>query len=155
MLIRLLRQVRTMLGILLVISTAVFAQQKSDDKSTSADQGIVFRSGTWDEVVAEAQRSGKFIFVDAYATWCRPCKLLQSTTFREKNAAVYFNKNFINYTADMERGEGIQLGEKWEVTSYPALLFFDAEGKVVMRHTGYVDGRTLIKIGRQALLSKR
>ncbi len=147
-------RVKVLIGVILATTSMLFAQPKAPASVNAAAEGIVFRSGSWEEVVAEAKKSGKFIFVDAYAAWCRPCKLLQSTTFREKNASAYFNKNFVNYAADMEKGSGVQLSEQWDVEGYPALLFFDPEGKIIMRHTGYVDGKALIRIGRQAL-SKR
>ncbi|MEO1449252.1 MAG: thioredoxin family protein, partial [Bacteroidota bacterium] len=42
--------------------------------SMAMGQGIDFKSGTWDEIKAMAAESDKPIFVDAYTTWCGPCK---------------------------------------------------------------------------------
>lgn len=35
---------------------------------------IVFEKGTWEEVKEKAAKENKPIFVDAYTTWCGPCK---------------------------------------------------------------------------------
>lgn len=150
------RKMSIAIGFLLVIMTTgiVFGQQTEAVTSGSSAQEIVFSNNRWKEVVAEAKRSDKYIFVDAYASWCGPCKLLKSTTFRDKNAATYFNKNFINYTADMEKGEGVELAEKWGITAYPALLFFDPDGNMVLMQIGYVDGRKLVEFGKQALAKR-
>lgn len=136
---------------LLPATGAVFAQNRPAAGETAVSAEIVFQSGKWEEVVSEAKKSGKYIFVDAYTTWCVPCKLLKSTTFRDKNAAVFFNKNFINYQLDMEKGEGVALAEKWDVSAYPSLLFFTPGGELVLKQIGYIDGPKLNEVGKQAL----
>lgn len=140
--------------LLLVMTNTVFAQKKADTKNSASKPEILFQGKTWSETLAQAKRSGKYIFVDAYTTWCGPCKLLRSTTFKDKDAAALFNENFVSYAVDMEKGEGVGLAEKWEVTAYPALLFFSPEGKMVLRQMGYVDGKKLTEFGKQALEKK-
>jgi len=137
-----------------MITENIFSQNKeSITKSLSAHE-IVFANRNWKEVMAEAKKSGRFIFVDAYTSWCGPCKLLKSTTFKDKKTADYFNKNFINFSADMEKGEGPALAEKWDITAYPSLIFFSSEGEMVLRQGGYVNAETLLEFARQALLKK-
>lgn len=145
-----------MVVLLLVFTTSstVFAQQKLVVKKMGSSQEIVFENSSWKNVSAVAKKSGKYIFVDAYTTWCGPCKLLKSTTFKDKNAASFFNNNFINYTADMEKGEGLKLAEQWDITAYPALLFFSPDGKMVLKQVGYVDGNRLIDFGKQAMAKR-
>lgn len=114
------------------------------------ETGINFYEGKWADVVADAKKSGKYIFVDAYTSWCGPCKLLKTSTFKEKQVATYFNGNYINYAVDMEKGAGVGLAERWEVTAYPTLLFFSPSGKLLMRQVGFVNGDALIAFGEQA-----
>lgn len=54
----------------------------------------------------------------------------------------------------MEKGEGVGLAEKWDVTAYPALLFFTPDEKMVLRQTGYVDAKKLTEFGKQPLEKK-
>lgn len=117
-------------------------------------QEIRFVSGKWEDIIAKAKKDGKYIFVDAYTSWCGPCRELKDVTFKDKNAANYYNREFINYTVDMEKGEGTQLAERWDITAYPSLLFFTPEGKMVMKQVGYVDGKHLLEFGKQALARK-
>jgi thiol:disulfide interchange protein len=131
-----------------------FAQNTPDNGMKKESKEIDFVNGKWNEIAAKAKKSNKYIFVDAHTTWCSPCKLLKSKTFKEKEAAMYFNKNFINVTVDMEYGEGIALAEKWKVTVYPTLLFFTPQGKLVMTQVGFVNGKQLIEFGEQALKEK-
>ena len=70
-------------------------------------QGITFIEGKpWKEVLALAKRSNKLIFLDAYATWCGPCKDLQRDVFTDNEVAKVYNPAFINVKMDMEKGEG-------------------------------------------------
>ncbi|MFC6100423.1 thioredoxin family protein [Olivibacter domesticus] len=135
----------------LFLSSAAEAQMK--EQSTMA-KGIHFTDGQWKDISTKAKKSGKYIFVDAYTSWCGPCKLLKSKTFMEDGAAAYFNDHFINYTIDMEKGEGIELAEQWEVTAYPTLLFFSPDGKLLMRQVGFVNGDRLVAFGKQAKTKK-
>jgi len=135
------------LALLLVLGVEHSSAQK---KEKAMGEGIAFTTGKWQDVLAEAKKSGKYIFVDAYTSWCGPCKLLKSKTFKEEKAASYFNAHFVNYTLDMEKGEGISLAEQWAVTAYPTLLFFNPNGKLVMRQVGFVNGDKLIDFGQQA-----
>lgn len=139
------------LAVLLLTIVGAAAAQQPSSKNTAPVNEIVFSNKTWKMLAMEAQKKGQYIFVDAYATWCGPCKLLKSTTFKDKTTAAYFNKNFINYTIDMEKGEGLALAEKWDITVYPTLLFFSPEGKMIGKHMGYVDGQKLLELGKLAL----
>ncbi|MBT2623454.1 MULTISPECIES: thioredoxin family protein [Chryseobacterium] len=153
-----IRQIKTTgivasLFFLMLTSLHVQAQQKAA-KNMIQKEEISFKNSSWKEVTAEAMKSGKYIFVDAYTSWCGPCKLLKSTTFKDKTAAAYFNKNFINYTVDMEKGEGIPLAKEWMINSYPSLIFFKPDGKMALKQIGYVDGKNLIELGQQAIAKK-
>ena len=131
----------------------VFAQTEQTNTLSSANE-ITFINGKWKDIAAKARKDNKCIFVDAFTTWCGPCQQLKSVTFKDNSAAAYFNNNFINYAVDMEKGEGLELAEKWDVTAYPALLLFTPEGKLIIKQIGYVDGKQLVEFGKQGLARK-
>jgi thioredoxin-related protein len=118
------RKLATVLLALLAIAPAVQAQ------------GINMFDGTWSQVLAEAKRTGKPIYLDAYASWCGPCKLLKRETFPREDVGAYFNANYISYSLDMEKGEGIELAKKYNVRAYPTHLWFDSDGNIVHRTVG-------------------
>jgi len=141
--------------LLLMLSTEnVFSKNKMGNASNSSSIEIIFSNKKWKDVLTEAKKSGKFTFVDAYTSWCGPCRLLKSTTFKDEKVVAFFNKNFINYSTDMEKREEPNLAEKWNISAYPTLLFFNADGEIVMKQVGYVNAETLLEFGRQALLKK-
>jgi thioredoxin-related protein len=100
-------------------------------QANAQNKGIIFFEGSWEDALAKAQKEHKIIFVDAYTTWCGPCKRMSAEVFTDAAVGEYFNKNFVNLKIDMEKSEGIKFGQKYEVSSYPTLLFIDAEGKEV------------------------
>lgn len=114
-------------------------------------QGIVFEHGTWEETLQKAQKSGKIIFLDAYTSWCGPCKLLSRNTFPDSAVGVFFNERFVNAKMDMEKGEGPKLAERYGVNVYPTLLFIDASGNMVHRAVGYHLPDQLLDLGKKAL----
>ncbi|MGN7787668.1 thioredoxin family protein [Niabella sp. 22666] len=133
-------------------NTSSFGQAKGSPKAPAAmAKEIGFVQGKWQDIVALAKKEGKYIFVDAFTTWCSPCIQLQKFTFKDAAAAEYYNTHFINYTIDMEKGEGLALAEKWNINEYPTLLFFSPEGKLVKKQTGYIDGKRLIDLGTDVL----
>lgn len=126
-----------------VYSSAAVAQQR-------AQQEIKFSTGSYKEVLAAAKASHKKVFIDAFATWCAPCKELRKRTFTDPKAAAYFNKNFVNFTIDVEKGEGVDLATTWNVEGLPTLLIVDENGRVLATHTGFVDGKGLIGFAAEA-----
>jgi len=124
-------------------SSRVIAQQK-------APQEIKFSSKTYKEVLATAKASHKKVFIDAFATWCAPCKELRKQTFNDPKAAAYFNKHFVNFSVDVEKGEGIALAKTWQVDGLPTLLIVDEKGQILANHVGFVNGEGLVQFAKEA-----
>lgn len=118
---------------------------------TSASSHIIFIEDQWDEALKQAKLQHKHIFVDAYASWCGPCKMLKASTFTDDKAAAFFNSNFINVSIDMEKGQGPALAVKWQLQAYPTLIIFDSTGKPVLGTVGFIKPNELIRFGKQAL----
>lgn len=142
------------LAAIIIGTRAVTAQPKVEQLAMPLAKEIMFTNGKWKDIAAQARKNDKYIFVDAFTTWCGPCRQLKNVTFKDAKAALYFNDNFINYTVDMEKDEGLVLAEKWHVAEYPSLLFFTPQGKLIMKQIGYVDAKKLIEFGEQALAKK-
>lgn len=120
----------------------------------ASGSSIHFIEGQWDVANKEAVKSKKYIFVDAYATWCGPCKQLKATTFKDKEIAAFFNEHFINVSLDVEKGQGPKLAAKWKVQGLPTLIIFDSKGKKVAQLVGYVGTKDLMDFGKEALAKK-
>jgi thiol:disulfide interchange protein len=131
----------------LILPFSVNAQTKPADENKQ----IVFIENDWNEALKQAAAQKKYVFVDAYATWCGPCKMLKATTFKNKKAAEFYNKNFINISIDMEKGLGPQLAAQWQMQAYPTLIIFNSKGEPVLGTVGYIKAPDLIRFGEAAL----
>ncbi|TLX25503.1 DUF255 domain-containing protein [Chryseobacterium indologenes] len=105
----------------------------------SAQEAIQFQELPFKDILAKAKKEKKLVFVDAYASWCGPCKMMEHNVFTKKSVGDYYNANFINARFDMEKGEGREIAAKFGVRSYPTYLFLNGEGELVSRNTGYME----------------
>ncbi len=112
--------------------------------------GIDFFHGSWDEAKLKAKKENKLIFMDAYTSWCGPCKKMARETFTNTQVGDYFNSRFVNVKMDMEKGEGPSLGRQYRVMAYPSLFFIRHDGSVAHRTVGYKATQALIAEGKKA-----
>jgi thiol-disulfide isomerase/thioredoxin len=114
-------------------------------------QGIEFFHGPWSEALAKAKTEDRLIFVDAFASWCGPCKRMAAETFTNGKVGEFFNSNFICLKIDMEKPENAEFAGKFPVSAYPTVMFIDTSGKIVSKDVGYREADPLIEMGQKAL----
>lgn len=123
---------KKLLALLIIASFPAISMAQHNE----AQKGIQFQHVTWAEALAKAKQENKLIFMDAFTTWCGPCKYLAKNTFTNDTVGEFFNKNFICIKMDMEKGEGIGLAKTYGVQAYPTLLYIDGNGEVIHRTCG-------------------
>lgn len=104
--------------------------------SRSNGEGVNFQDLSLKEALQKAEEEGKYVFLDAYAEWCGPCKWMEANTFREKEVGRVFNENFISVKIDMEKGEGPGIAQKYRVRAYPTMFILNSKGEVKKRILG-------------------
>lgn len=118
----------------------------------SLAQGIEFFKGSWEEAVAKAEAEDKLIFVDAYASWCGPCKRMSANVFPNDRVGEFYNKNFVCLKWDMEKDDhGIKFRQKYPVSAFPTLYYIDFTGEVVQNIRGAQQVDQFIELGQTAL----
>jgi thioredoxin-related protein len=113
--------------------------------------GIDFFHGSWEETLTEAQKRGVPIFVDAYTTWCGPCKRMAAQIFPLKEVGDFYNPNFVNAKIDMESEAGMKFKRKYPVQSYPTFFFINPDGDVILQVVGAKPAEQFIAVGEEAL----
>src|SRR5690554_7357569 len=86
----------------LLTSSFIWAPANTDEP------GIKFENLTFEEAIQKAKEENKLIFLDAYAVWCGPCKMMDRTTFKSEEVGKVFNKNFINIKRSEEHTSELQ-----------------------------------------------
>ncbi|HFC76834.1 MAG TPA: thioredoxin family protein [Candidatus Moranbacteria bacterium] len=100
------------------------------------DKKIHFEKLRLKEAVIKAKLENKLIFIDVYTNWCGPCRWMSQNVFTDPKVAKYFNQKFISIKANAEHGIGISYANKFNVRSYPSLIFLDQDGDVLKRVVG-------------------
>ena len=128
---------KILLLILVCVKLTSFAQQT----------GMQFEQDVkWQQVLDKAKKENKYIFLDAYASWCGPCKWMAKEVFPKPEVGAAINPYYINAKIDMEKGEGLELAKKYNVRNYPTYLFFDANGELVHRSLGSMPAADFITL---------
>lgn len=119
--------------------------------NSNAQDEIKFnKTTTWNDTKALAAKEGKLIFMDCYTSWCAPCKWMDKNVFTVAEVANFYNQNFINVKIDMEKGEGIELGKKYGVQSFPTFLFINDKGEVIHRTASKMSAEEFLAEGMKA-----
>ncbi len=105
-------------------------------------------------LLEQAGQEGKLVFIDFYADWCLPCKLMDEDVFLHEETATLMNDHFINYKVDGEKGHGTNLVALFEVKVYPTLLFMDEKGRILLRKEGAAYPTELQSLAREAMAIK-
>ncbi|GAB1473778.1 hypothetical protein MASR2M69_12190 [Bacteroidota bacterium] len=70
-------------------------------------------------------------------------------TFPLKEVGEYMDSTFISAKFDCEKGEGIDIRERFGVSSYPTYLILDSDGKVINTTGGFHNGNDFILLLRK------
>lgn len=131
---------------------------------TLAQEGMKFEHGiTWKDIQAKAKAENKYIFMDAFTTWCGPCKYMAANIFPMEKVGQFFNDKFVNVKVQLDTtkndndevkswyADGHDIMTKYKVQAFPTYLFFNPEGKLVHRAIGSSEADQFIAKAADAL----
>jgi thioredoxin 1 len=128
-------------GIMLMVTFLMGnASVKNESLTRGSDEtpGIQFASLRLEEAKKLAKETGKLIFIDAYTSWCGPCKKMAASTFTDAKVGEVFNERYVNLKIDCELDpDGPEISRLYKIRAYPTLLFIDGDGKIVQSFLGY------------------
>jgi thioredoxin-related protein len=141
--------------ILLLLQNVLVAQNTPDTlaKKIVSEETLTFIHEKFGDAMAKARADNKLVFIDAYTTWCGPCKMMDKQTFNDEDVAAFFNEKFVNLKLDMEQGDGLTIQQRYKIVAFPTLLFLNADGEVIHKALGFQDPEQFLAIGKTALSS--
>lgn len=103
---------------------------------SEASAGAITWRSDFSAAKREAMLNHKLILVNIHASWCGPCKLLQSTTLKNPKLVERIQETCVPLGVDADLHP--ELIELWSVNSFPTQLFLAPNGQVISRIVGYV-----------------
>ena len=122
--------------------------KKNRETSTSK---IYFEDAKYQKVLDMAEAEQKPVFLDFYTDWCAPCRWLEKDAFHNEAAAKYFNANLISLKVNAEKGEGVDLAQKFKITAYPTVIYLKPNGQEISRHIGMTTASKLVGMARKSV----
>lgn len=89
---------------------------------------VSYAQSDYTSALALAKSQNKIILLDFYTDWCIPCKQMEEHIFTQKRVLEVINSDFIKLRLDAEKGEGIELAQKYGISGYPTLVFLGSDG---------------------------
>jgi len=109
------------------------------------------RSEYLSDVLDKAKKDNKLVFVDMYADWCAPCKVMDEELYMNDDFSAIINQDFISYKVDVEKDNGSHLGTIFSVDVLPTILFLDSEGNVLQRSDGALSYSQFLEMAARAV----
>lgn len=113
-------------------------------------KGIEWITGiSWEQIKQKAKAENKYIFIDAYTTWCGPCKMMDKYVYSNDTVAYFFNQHFIAVKVQMDKTEkDEQMVKDWyndatsiegdySVIAYPSLIFLSPQSTILYKMEGF------------------
>jgi len=84
------------------------------------------------------------LFVDVYATWCGPCKMMDSEVYTDPVVADYMNTHYLSVRMDGESDFGRIYASEQALEGYPSMFIFSDDGERVSKIVGYTPAEDLV-----------
>lgn len=128
-------------------------------KETARGKGINFVEGlNWEQIKAKARAENKLIFLDCYATWCIPCKMMDRNVYPLNMVGEAMNDAFIAVKVQMDSTKkdaaatkllyplARQIEKEYSISVLPSYLFFSADGTPLHKAVGQQNPKQFIEL---------
>lgn len=102
----------------------------------AAQAQVKFETKSTDAVREMAIRQGKLVFIDLYASWCPPCRMMERQVFSRKDVGEFMDERFVAAKYDTDQSTGRELLKRYGNGAIPLYLVFDTAGELLGRIQG-------------------
>jgi len=89
-----------------------------------------------DKIVSQAKQENRLILIDLTAKWCRYCKKMDQTTYKDKAVIEELQQHYIAIRADEEKFP--ELAKRFANVGRPGTIILDSNGKQLLAKSGYL-----------------
>ena len=98
---------------------------------TMAEAQVKWVEGSTDQVRELAVKADKLVFIDLYADWCGPCRMMEERVFKREDVGYYFDRHFVAAKYNVDRPTGRALMQRYGRGSIPFYLILNTEGELL------------------------
>lgn len=100
---------------------------------------------TLDEAKQQARESGKPIFLDVYADWCAPCRLMDKTVFTEDSVREMLTSRYIPARLNIDDPAATDsIKKRLRIHALPTSILISPAGLLLDRQVGFVPASDLL-----------
>lgn len=148
------RKLNPWVSIMAVVLTAIAvvscnkqsASSSGNAEKTRSRDGIAWRRDL-DAAKQEAKQSGKPILVDFFATWCGPCKKMDSQTWNDAEVSKQLDA-WIPVKIDVDQHQ--ELAASYKVKGVPTLVFLGPDGRLLSTFVGFAGPDEVLGLMKEA-----
>ncbi len=108
----------------------------------------VFRTGPYDQAQELAAKSNKLFLVDATASWCKPCQMMDRTTWTDERVVAWIRDHAVAVQLDVDKDR--KHAGDLKIVAMPTVVVFK-EGRELDRIRGFRSADQLLTwLGRFA-----
>lgn len=92
---------------------------------------------SWSAAVFErARHEQRLVLLDLGTQWCHWCHVMEDTTWTDDDVRAVLASSFVAVAEDADRR--LDLAARYQDYGWPATIVFDAQGRELWKHRGYV-----------------
>lgn len=131
-------------------NTTTQSVRTKDGTGIEEGKGIKWTTGlSWEQIKQKAKAENKYIFIDAYTTWCAPCKMMDKYVYPNDTVGDFFNKHFIAVKTQIDKtdkdeqaikdwyNDSKRIEGEYDITAYPSLIFLSPESTPLYKIEGF------------------
>lgn len=107
-----------------------------------ASRPAVFVDMSFEEASAKATNDGKLLIVDAMASWCGPCKVMDADTWPDPALTAWLNQHAVAFQFDVDKQP--DLARCFEIDAMPTVIVL-RDGAEVDRSIGGKSAEEMIE----------
>ncbi|MBI4852219.1 MAG: thioredoxin domain-containing protein [Acidobacteria bacterium] len=136
--------------ILIICFTSISCNKNTQPKTPTTETHTKHKEGgikweNWsDDIFKRAKAENKCVILDLEAVWCHWCHVMEEITYSEPEVIELISKNFIAVRVDQDSRP--DLSNRYEDYGWPATIFFDPQGKEIVKRSGYIPPTPMVSL---------